>query len=333
MCVAEMPLRLAVETKNTFVHFQERVTLARRATCSGRLLTVRRASEERGAGGRRSARAVTSPPEACELSFHLAESDSDPEDETVCSSPEYTCWETPTRLLGAAQLVGRVATFGYTSQLCQGCVTPLGSAGCATVVCFEPCDIAGRFECSPCSPISSAATTPRTGALAGWGAPADTSPGHSGNLFPAVWQPLHGERKAKKEGRGKLVPPAKDNELTVMLRNLPPRYSPDALLQEFETFLPSIDFYYLPTNFETRENLGYAFVNFCDKREAARFMEFWAQAGVSESQDAVQEAKVQGFAASVDRFRHSTVLPLLSEELKPRVFRDGVQQPFPLPCA
>merc|ERR1719502_2581215 len=123
--------------------------------------------------------------------------------------------------------------------------------------------------------------------------------------------------------------PAQENEITVMLRNLPFKYHPEELLAMFDEFLPFIDFYYLPTNFETKKNLGYGFVNFCDKRAAERFIAFWAQTGISEQDDEpVQESRVQGWAANVDRFRSSSVMAMLPAPLRPRVFKNGAQVRF-----
>jgi len=151
--------------------------------------------------------------------------------------------------------------------------------------------------------------------------------------FTQGWQPLHEEKPKKKSKKSKVVLPAKENEWTLLLRHLPLDFTPDSLLDELEGFLQYIDFYYLPTNFETRKNLGYAFVNFCDKAAAARFKAFWEQSGIPELDDMpVQEARMQGQAANVESFRNSSVMAVLSEELKPRVFVNGVQQPFPEPA-
>lgn len=70
-----------------------------------------------------------------------------------------------------------------------------------------------------------------------------------------------------------------------MLRHLPLTYSPDTLLAEFTAFLPFIDFYYLPTNFKTKNNLGYAFVNFTDRDAAAQFKAFWLECGIPDAPD------------------------------------------------
>jgi len=156
----------------------------------------------------------------------------------------------------------------------------------------------------------------------------------SEDFFPSVWQTLkHSgavEAPRQRSRRQKVVLPAQPHELTLMLRHLPLALTPDELLAEFTEFLPAIDFYYLPTNFETRKNLGYAFLNFTDRAAAARFCDYWKASGIPESDDiCVQDARVQGFAENVERFRNSSVMAVLSQDLKPKIFLNGVQKPFP----
>jgi len=143
-----------------------------------------------------------------------------------------------------------------------------------------------------------------------------------------VWQPL--EESKKRSRRNKVVIPAKDSEVTMMLRHLPLAYTPEELLAKISEYVPFMDFYYLPTNFETKKNLGYAFVNFTDKAAARRFTQFWKESGIPEEGEVpIQEARVQGFAENVERFRNSSVMPVLTADLKPRIFERGVQVPFP----
>jgi hypothetical protein len=146
-----------------------------------------------------------------------------------------------------------------------------------------------------------------------------------------VWQPLTKESPQKKGKKSK--PLALENEVTLMVRHLPLHYTPASLLQEVQAFMPNIDFFYLPTNFELGNNLGYAFFNFDDKAAAERFVESWKASGISTSKDAeavtVQPSRLQGKAANVESFRNSSVLRVLPEYLKPQIFTKGVPQAFP----
>merc|ERR1712216_764862 len=134
-------------------------------------------------------------------------------------------------------------------------------------------------------------------------------------------------------GKKTKAPPALENEVTLMIRHLPLHYTPVSLLQEVQAFMPNIDFFYLPTNFDLGNNLGYAFFNFDDKAAAQQFEEFWKASGISTNEDpeakTVQASRLQGKAANVESFRNSSVLRVLPEYLKPQVFTKGVPQAFP----
>merc|ERR1719473_1572883 len=99
---------------------------------------------------------------------------------------------------------------------------------------------------------------------------------------PTWAAPVETKKKTRRGNTKKPTPAAKANEVTLMVRFLPYHYSPAALLQDVQAFLPNIDLFYLPTKFETKQNLGFAFFNFDDKAAAERFEEFWAASGISE---------------------------------------------------
>merc|ERR1719199_1818495 len=58
------------------------------------------------------------------------------------------------------------------------------------------------------------------------------------------------------------VPP--QSYTTVMLRNIPNKYTRDMLVEQLKWQLAGqFDFLYLPTDFRNKCNVGYAFINFC----------------------------------------------------------------------
>jgi len=145
-----------------------------------------------------------------------------------------------------------------------------------------------------------------------------------------------GKREPREGKKRRDAPPPLSNEITLMVRNIPNKYTPEGLLQTFAEYRDAITFYYLPTDFKNRCNLGYAFVNFCDQHVAARFADQLQDQKLphfekSEKVLLVQPARVQGFAANVKRFRNSSVMGVLPDDCKPMIFDRGVQQPFPTP--
>ena len=111
------------------------------------------------------------------------------------------------------------------------------------------------------------------------------------------------------------------DDITLMLRNLPNKINQTKLLSRLQSYRNKIDFLYLPTDFENKCNLGYAFINFVDGATAARFKAEFNDKKLpgcrrSHKVLAVQPARVQGVSANVRRFRNSSVMGVLSEDEK-----------------
>eukprot|EP00928_Gymnodinium_smaydae_P061180 TRINITY_DN45331_c0_g1_i1.p1 TRINITY_DN45331_c0_g1~~TRINITY_DN45331_c0_g1_i1.p1 ORF type:complete len:429 (+),score=62.64 TRINITY_DN45331_c0_g1_i1:49-1287(+) len=130
-----------------------------------------------------------------------------------------------------------------------------------------------------------------------------------------------------------------DTHTTVMLRNIPNRYTQSMLLSLLEehSFANRYDFVYLPMDFRNGVNLGYAFVNLLTHEDAKRLMNrfqgfnswFLDSAKVCETSWA---RPIQGLLEHVERYRNSPVMhSSMPDEYKPMVFQNGERVPFPPP--
>jgi len=126
---------------------------------------------------------------------------------------------------------------------------------------------------------------------------------------------------------------------TVMMRNVPVSYSREMLLEllDRQGFARLYDFVYLPFDFLTQGNVGYAFINLVSEEQAARF---W-RAFQGFSDWAVSSRKVcslswsdqgQGRDANIKRYRNSPVMcRTVPDVYKPALFSDGTRVTFPAP--
>jgi len=136
-----------------------------------------------------------------------------------------------------------------------------------------------------------------------------------------------------------VVPPGQ--RTTVMLRNLPLRYTREMLMHliDSEGFAGLYDFAYLPIDFNSRVGLGYAFVNLQNPAEASRFWTHfdgfsrWAQPEDSDVPCLVTWSEPhQGLTSHIERYRNSPVMhQSVPDECKPMIFACGVRAPFPAP--
>merc|ERR1719318_1434859 len=128
-----------------------------------------------------------------------------------------------------------------------------------------------------------------------------------------------------------------EERTTVMLRNLPNKYTQEHilnLLHEYE-YGEHYDFFYMPIDFRSKSNMGYCFINFVNPEEAAEFKKLFA--GFSDWKlNSVKKCEVswsqpfQGLAAHVDRYRNSPVMhDTVPPEYQPCLYRNGEPVVFP----
>jgi len=113
------------------------------------------------------------------------------------------------------------------------------------------------------------------------------------------------------------VPPEIDTDATtLMVKNVPAKYTQRMLLKEFREQgikAGSYDFFYLPVDFKSRANLGYCFLNFRKPEQAQDFRATFhgympTRLNKRSKVFYICQAKVQGLPANVESFRSSGVM-------------------------
>jgi len=128
---------------------------------------------------------------------------------------------------------------------------------------------------------------------------------------------------------------------TVMLRNIPNNYTRSMLLQKLNrSFRGAFDFLYLPMDFESSCNMGYAFINFRNVHDCQRFTTEFdgvecrvCLPGFSSAKVCrVTHARVQGLEGNIRHLRSSTIMRDLAKhpEWQPLIFTPS-GEPMPLP--
>jgi len=127
-----------------------------------------------------------------------------------------------------------------------------------------------------------------------------------------------------------------DKITTFMLRNVPNKYSRTMLRQELAAtgFANTYDFLYLPIDFKTQCNFGYAFINFfCGDDTVRRFVAtFTGRLFLKEKSSKLGQvvpAKLQGKMPNADLYRFNAVM-MQPESYQPQFYdKRGNVVPFP----
>ncbi|CEG45527.1 mei2-like protein [Plasmopara halstedii] len=115
-----------------------------------------------------------------------------------------------------------------------------------------------------------------------------------------------------------------DKRTTLMIRNIPNKYTQQMLLAEINSnHRGNYDFFYLPIDFKNKCNMGYAFINFIEAAHIELFHknfngQKWTNFN-SEKVCAISYARLQGKQAMVARFQNSSLLDK-RESYRPLVF-------------
>lgn len=125
---------------------------------------------------------------------------------------------------------------------------------------------------------------------------------------------------------------------TLMLKVLPRQYNRDMLIEllRSEGFLQHCNFLYLPMNFKSSQNVGYAFLNITCKEQTNRFFDvfdgFRNWAVDSDLASTVWWSDTKGLSDNIERYRNS---PMMRDDVpdmfKPILLSGGRRVAFPSP--
>jgi len=144
------------------------------------------------------------------------------------------------------------------------------------------------------------------------------------------FQPHHSQSVPKPENlvRGSGRQQACDTPITtVMLRNIPNKYTQGKLLQELDEcgFAGTYNFFYLPMDVHNRSNVGYAFINFEEACGAERFRQVFSQHCFqrfhSRKVGTVCVAHVQGLDQNLRHFENRAVTQAKNDQYRPVVLK------------
>ena len=129
-----------------------------------------------------------------------------------------------------------------------------------------------------------------------------------------------------------------ERRTTLMIRNIPNKYTQSMLLEELNEVLHrKFDFFYLPIDFRKKTNMGYAFINMIDPVATVILVKQFHGKGWRSSKSEkicqISYARIQGKHALVEQFRNSTVMSK-KKQYRPIIFHSsghsiGMPEQFP----
>jgi hypothetical protein len=159
------------------------------------------------------------------------------------------------------------------------------------------------------------------------------------------------QRRRRGDKDERVIKPCRDEDqrraenqyTTVMLRNIPNKYTREMLVEQLDrNYRTKYDFLYLPIDFKNKCNVGYGFINFRTPAACEDFIKQFHGVDVrkclpglkSNKVVEVTPARVQGLMENIRRLRNSPVMNQLLDhpEWMPMVFTEhGGEEDFPKP--
>jgi len=115
-------------------------------------------------------------------------------------------------------------------------------------------------------------------------------------------------------------------DTTVMLRNIPNRYTVEEIVAELKAknFEGLFDFIYLPIDFQLKKNKGYAFINFNCPRTRTRFVSVFDRCALTRYATRkilrVDPAVNQGFEENMAKYSTKDAARITNEWFRPMIF-------------
>mmetsp|Transcript_27456 Transcript_27456/g.70429 ORF Transcript_27456/g.70429 Transcript_27456/m.70429 type:complete len:361 (-) Transcript_27456:413-1495(-) len=162
------------------------------------------------------------------------------------------------------------------------------------------------------------------------------------NPAKRTFTPYHSQSVPKSEDlQANLMgrPAANQSTTTMMLRNIPNKYTQNSLMEEIDScgFKATYDFFYLPMDVHNRSNVGYAFINFTDPADAERFHGVFGEHRFQKIQSRkisrVCYGHVQGLDENLKHFENRAVTHSLNHQYRPVVFKGGERVDFEVAVA
>ena len=127
----------------------------------------------------------------------------------------------------------------------------------------------------------------------------------------------------------------KDNRTTIMIKNIPNKYTQKMLLKKIDKKFKNIyDFFYLPIDLKNKCNVGYAFINFINPVYILKFYEefngqHWEKFK-SEKICQLAYARIQGHQALLMHFRSYNNMFQQNVKVRPLIFPERRVDPVEL---